>query len=185
MNLIVLCSDTFRVDHLSCYRGDSPVHTPNIDRLATDGVRFDSAFGEGIPTLPARRVLYTGRPIFPFLWAPQKWDRVQLAGWHPLFHEDVTLAEWLVERGYVTGLISDLPHQFKPGKNFHRGFVQFDWVSRPGNGLPCGGPRDTVPVERVRSDRPGLARADTVSDEQPGLEGRDGLVQRAGAAEGH
>ena len=103
MNLIVLCSDTFRVDHLSCYRNDSPVHTPNIDRLATEGVRFDAAFGEGIPTLPARRVLYTGRPIFPFLWAPQKWDRVQLAGWHPLFHEDVTLAEWLVERGYRHG----------------------------------------------------------------------------------
>ena len=52
--------------------------------------------------------------------------RVQLAGWHPLFYEDVTLAEWLAGRGYSTGLISDLPHQFKPGKNFHRGFVDQD-----------------------------------------------------------
>ncbi|MDE3257621.1 MAG: sulfatase [Gemmatimonadota bacterium] len=148
MNLIVLCSDTFRVDHLNCYRDDSPVRTPNIDRLAEEGVRFDSAFGEGIPTLPARRVLYTGRPIFPFLWAPQKWDRVQLAGWHPLFHEDVTLAEWLVERGYVTGLISDLPHQFKPGKNFHRGFVQFNWERGQEMDYVVAGPRGAVPVER-------------------------------------
>ena len=148
MNLIVLCSDTFRVDHLSCYRGDSPVRTPNIDRLAAEGVRFDSAFGEGTPTLPARRVLYTGRPIFPFLWAPQKGDRVQLPGWHPLFYEDVTLAEWLVERGYVTGLISDLPHQFKPGKNFHRGFVQFNWERGQEMDYLVAGPRSAVPVER-------------------------------------
>ncbi|MDE2887778.1 MAG: sulfatase [Gemmatimonadota bacterium] len=147
MNLIVLCSDTFRVDHLSGYRDDSPVRTPHIDRLAEEGVRFDSAFGEGIPTLPARRVLYTGRPIFPFLWAPQKWDRVQLAGWHPLFHEDVTLAEWLVDRGYVTGLISDLPHQFKPGKNFHRGFVQFNWERGQEMDYAVAGPRDAVPFE--------------------------------------
>lgn len=148
MNLIVLCSDTYRVDYLSCYRPDSPVATPNIDRLATEGIRFASAFGEGTPTLPARRVLYTGRRIFPFLWAPQKWDRVQLAGWHPLFYEDITLAEWLVERGYVTALISDLPHMFKPGKNFHRGFLQFEWVRGQEMDYYRSGPRDAVDLSR-------------------------------------
>ncbi len=148
MNLIVLCSDTYRVDHLSCYGLNSPVQTPGIDRIAEEGVRFDAAFGEGLPTLPARRALYTGRPVFPFLWAPQKWDRVQLAGWHPLFYEDVTLAEWLFERGYATGLISDLPHQFKPGKNFHRGFTQFNWVRGQEMDYAVAGPRDMVPTER-------------------------------------
>lgn len=148
LNLLVLCSDTFRVDHLSCYRDDSPVHTPNLDWLSEEGVRFDSAFGEGTPTLPARRVLYTGRPIFPFLWAPQKWDRVNLAGWHPLFYEDVTLAEWLVDHGYTTGLISDLPHQFKPGKNFHRGFHQFNWERGQEMDYMVAGPRDRVPIDR-------------------------------------
>ena len=148
MNLIVLCSDTFRVDHLSCYRNNSPVQTPHIDHLAQEGVRFDRAFGEGTPTLPARRVMYTGRPIFPFLWAPQKGDRVQLAGWHPLFYEDVTMSEWLQEQGYVTGLISDLPHQFKPGKNFHRGFDQFNWERDNEMDFAVAGPRDKVPVEK-------------------------------------
>ena len=154
MNLIVLCADTYRVDHVSAY-GPSPVTTPNLDRLAREGVRFDAAFGEGTPTLPARRVLYTGRRIFPFLWAPQKWDRVQLAGWHPLFHEDVTLAEWLHERGYVTALISDLPHQFKPGKNFHRGFTQFRWVRGQEMDYLTAGPRGAVPLDRfVPADAP-------------------------------
>jgi arylsulfatase A-like enzyme len=158
MNLIVLCSDTFRVDHLSCY-GASPVSTPNLDRLAAEGVRFTSAFGEGTPTLPARRVMYTGRRIFPFLWAPQKWDQVQLPGWHPLFYEDVTLAEWLHERGYGTGLVSDLPHQFKPGKNFHRGFRQFRWVRGQEFDYLTAGPRDDVPVDRfVPADAPPRAR---------------------------
>lgn len=158
MNLIVLCADTYRVDYLSCYNADSPVATPNLERLAAEGLRFSSAFGEGTPTLPARRVLYTGRPIFPFLWAPQKWDRVQLAGWHPMFYEDVTLAEHLMEQGYTTGLISDLPHQFKPGKNFHRGFLQFEWVRGQEMDYYRAGPKAQVPVEKfMHPDTPGVA----------------------------
>lgn len=127
MNLLVLCTDTFRADYVGCY-GSSWVHTPHLDRLAAEGVRFNDFYGEGLPTLPARRVLYTGRRIFPFSYHLQKSDPVQLPGWHPLFDEDVTLAEWLGERGYTTGLISDLYHQMKPGKNFHRGFHSWEWV---------------------------------------------------------
>lgn len=78
--------------------------------------------------MPVRRVFYTGRTVFPFQYFEQKSDGVQLPGWHPLFDEDVTLAEWLGERGYTTGLISDVYHQMKPGKNFHRGFHSWQWI---------------------------------------------------------
>jgi arylsulfatase A-like enzyme len=64
MNLLVLCTDTFRADYLGCY-GNSWVATPALDQLAAQGVRFADFYGEGLPTLPARRVLYTGRRIFP------------------------------------------------------------------------------------------------------------------------
>jgi arylsulfatase A-like enzyme len=127
MNLLVLCTDTFRADYLGCY-GNTWVQTPHIDQLAAEGVRFVDFYGEALPTLPARRVLYTGRRAFPFTYRPQKSDDVQLPGWHPLADEDVTLAEWLRERGYVTGLISDLYHMMKPGKNFHRGFHSWQWI---------------------------------------------------------
>jgi arylsulfatase A-like enzyme len=127
MNLLVLCADTFRADYLGCY-GNRWVRTPCLDRLATEGVRFTDFYAEGLPTLPARRVFYTGRRIFPLVYHPQKSDQVQLPGWHPLFEEDVTLAEWLVDRGYTTGLISDLYHMMKPGKNFHRGFHSWQWI---------------------------------------------------------
>lgn len=127
MNLLVLCTDTFRADYLGCY-GNTWIETPNLDRLASEGVLFSDFYAEGLPTLPVRRVFYTGRRVFPFRYYPQKSDRVQLPGWHPLFQEDVTLAEWLSERGYTTGLISDVYHQMKPGKNYHRGFHSWQWI---------------------------------------------------------
>lgn len=127
MNLLVLCTDTFRADYLGCY-GSDWVETPYLDKMAAEGVRFDEFYAEGLPTLPVRRVFYTGRRVFPFSHYPQKSDLVQLPGWHPMFEEDVTLAEWLSDRGYATGLISDVYHQFKPGKNFHRGFHSWQWI---------------------------------------------------------
>ena len=126
-NLLVIVADTFRADYLAC-DGNDWIQTPHLDRLASEGVLFREFYAEGLPTLPVRRVFYTGRSVFPFAYIPQKSDGVQLPGWHPLFDEDVTMAEWLQERGYTTGLISDVYHQMKPGKNFHRGFHSWEWI---------------------------------------------------------
>jgi len=127
MNLLVICADTFRADHLGCY-GNTWIETPHIDQLAREGVRFSDFYGEGLPTLPARRVFYTGRTIFPLEYHPQKGDFGNMPGWHPLFEEDVTMAECLSENGYTTGLISDIVHMMKPGKNFQRGFHSWQWI---------------------------------------------------------
>jgi len=127
MNLLVVVADTFRADYLGC-DGNAWIQTPNLDQMAAEGIRFNDFYAEALPTLPVRRVFYTGRRCFPFRYYPQKSDMVQLPGWHPLFDEDVTLAEWLRELGYCTGLISDVYHQFKPGKNFHRGFHSWQWI---------------------------------------------------------
>lgn len=127
MNLLVLCTDTFRADYLGCY-GNGWIETPYLDEMAKEGVLFSDFYAEGLPTLPARRAFYTGRRVFPFAYYPQKGDGVQLPGWHPLWDDDITLAEWLGERGYTTGLISDVYHQMKPGKNFHRGFHSWQWI---------------------------------------------------------
>jgi len=127
MNLVVLVTDTFRADYLGC-DGNTWIETPNLDKMAAEGVLFKDFYAEGLPTLPVRRVFYTGRTVFPFVYCPQKSDRVQLPGWHPILDEDITLAEWLRERDYTCGLISDVYHQFKPGKNFHRGFHSWQWI---------------------------------------------------------
>ena len=127
MNLVLIVSDTLRWDYLGAY-GNERIHTPNLDRLAAESVVFEDAYAEGLPTLPARRVLLTGRPIFPFRYIPQKSDMVQLPGWHPLFEEDVTLSEHLLEHDYVSAFVTDVYHTMKPNKNFHRGFEHWYWV---------------------------------------------------------
>ena len=127
MNLVIICADTFRADYLGCY-GNEWIQTPYLDRLASEGVLFEDAYAEALPTIPVRRVLLTGRRCFPFALHPQPDDMVKCPGWHPLFSEDVTLSETLREQGYTTAFVTDVYHMMKPGKNFHRGFNCWRWV---------------------------------------------------------
>jgi arylsulfatase A-like enzyme len=127
VNLVIIVSDTFRWDYLGAY-GNDWIKTPNLDRLAAESAVFVDAYAEALPTIPVRRVLVTGRPAFPFVYRPQPSDQVQLHGWHPLYVEDVALAEHLREHGYVSAFVTDVYHMMKPGKNFHRGYDHWYWV---------------------------------------------------------
>jgi len=127
MNVVIIVSDTLRWDYLGCY-GNDWIQTPNLDALASESAVFLDAFAEGLPTIPARRVIMTGRNIVPSDYRPQPSDRVQIHGWHPLYDEDVTLAEHLRDAGFHTAFFNDVYHMMKPGKNFHRGFEQWFWV---------------------------------------------------------
>jgi arylsulfatase A-like enzyme len=127
--LIVIVSDTFRRDNLAIYGAKwlESLETPNLDRFAQHSAIFEDFYGELLPTIPLRRTLYTGRRGIPAFYYPQH-EPVQLPGWHPLYHEDVTLAETLTEAGYVTSLIGDLYHEFKPGRDFQRGFQSYQYI---------------------------------------------------------
>ena len=59
-NILVLFVDQQRWDCLGCY-GNPVVRTPNIDRLAQNGVRFTNAFTPTAVCTPARTSLQTGR----------------------------------------------------------------------------------------------------------------------------
>ena len=126
LNVILLVSDSFRADNLAVY-GSQWVDCPNLNRLAGQAVVFEDAYPEGMPTIPVRRQLYTGRRVVPATYYPQH-EPVQLPGWHDLYNEDVTLGEVLTEAGYATALIADLPHLQRPGRSFHRGFHYYEWV---------------------------------------------------------
>ncbi len=121
MNLIHIGVDTWSTHFLGCY-GNQTIHTPNVDALAAKSVVFEDAYPEVLPTIPARRCIYTGRRIFPSEMIPQPDDQVKIRGWHQLYAEDVTISETLQAAGYTTAFMSDVYHQFKPNKNFHRGF---------------------------------------------------------------
>ena len=59
MRILYLDVDTLRPDHLGCY-GYARNTSPNIDRVAAEGVRFDNCYTSDAPCLPARSALFSG-----------------------------------------------------------------------------------------------------------------------------
>ncbi|MGE8424743.1 MAG: sulfatase-like hydrolase/transferase, partial [Sphingobacterium siyangense] len=59
-NVIVILSDDGGYDDFGCY-GGSEVYTPNIDALAKNGVRFQSAYASASVCAPSRAGLLSGR----------------------------------------------------------------------------------------------------------------------------
>lgn len=60
MRILYLDIDTLRPDHLGCY-GYHRNTSPNIDRIAAEGVRFENYYCSDAPCLPSRSALTTGR----------------------------------------------------------------------------------------------------------------------------
>ncbi|HUU58009.1 MAG TPA: sulfatase [Phycisphaerae bacterium] len=60
MRLLYLDIDTTRADHLGCY-GYLRNTTPNLDRIAAEGVRFDKCYVSDAPCLPSRASMFTGQ----------------------------------------------------------------------------------------------------------------------------
>lgn len=59
-NLILIVCDALRRDHLSCYGYPKPT-TPNIDKLAAQGIKFENAFCQTNVTAPSITTILTGR----------------------------------------------------------------------------------------------------------------------------
>ena len=60
MRVIYFDIDCLRPDHLGCYGYSRPT-SPTIDRIATDGVRFENYYCSSSPCLPSRTCLTSGR----------------------------------------------------------------------------------------------------------------------------
>ena len=60
MRVLLLDIDTTRPDHFGCY-GYPRNTSPNIDRIASEGVRFENYYCSDAPCFPSRTALMTGR----------------------------------------------------------------------------------------------------------------------------
>jgi len=142
MNLIVICLDTFRADMVGPGHKFSFVETPNLDDFAAQSVVFDRAFGEGQPTLQIRRAFFTGRRSFPWRYNFDRrghWHHAP--GWHKIPPDQDTLAEILLQRGYLTGMVADCYHMFKPTMNFWRGCASYEFIrGQESDNWKCGSP---------------------------------------------
>ena len=59
-NVLLITVDTLRADHLGCY-GYHRDTSPNIDKLAAQGVTFERFYCAAIPTQPSYTTMYTGQ----------------------------------------------------------------------------------------------------------------------------
>lgn len=94
MNVILILIDSLVRHHLPAYNPDSPVPTPNLDRLASKAFRFDNHFVGSLPCMPARREIFAGRK--EFLWR----------SWGPLEQFDERLLKLLEQNGYSTNIVT-------------------------------------------------------------------------------
>ncbi len=108
MNVIFVLLDSVNRHLLEPYGGPEGI-TPNIQRLAKRGVRFDNHFAGSLPCMPARRELFTGRQ--DFLWRP----------WGHLEPFDILLPHVAATQGYKTMMVTDHYHYWE--ENAH-GYIQ-------------------------------------------------------------
>lgn len=99
-NIIVIYADDVGYGDLGCY-GATAIETPNLDRLASTGIRFTSAYASASTCTPSRYSLLTGQYAF------RNEGAVILPGNAPLIIDPSrpTVASVLRDAGYRTGLV--------------------------------------------------------------------------------
>ena len=133
-NIIIMMADDLGYGDVGCF-GNKIIETPNIDQLASDGVKF-TQFYAGHPTCsPSRAGMMAGRTPFRngvYTYIPGK-SCVHLRD------EQVTLAEICKKQGYDTGffgkwgLIGDMEDKSQPSPN-DQGFDY--WLATHNNAKP-------------------------------------------------
>ncbi len=94
-NILILIADALRPDHLSCY-GYSKKTSPNIDKLASEGVLFENAIAHGNHTLTGVTSILTGLyPTTHSLDSPQNYKN-----WDKLWEDKKTPLNFLSEKGF-------------------------------------------------------------------------------------
>jgi arylsulfatase A-like enzyme len=110
-NVLFLAVDDLN-DWVGCLGGHPQAKTPNIDKLATQGVLFESAYAPAPLCNPSRTAILTGlRPSTTGIYGNKTWFRD-----HPKYKNWVTIPQYFRQHGYtaVTG-----------GKIYHREVGKF------------------------------------------------------------
>lgn len=149
-NVLFLISDDLRPD-LGAY-GNALIKTPNIDKLAAGGVRFDCAYAQYPLCNPSRSSLLTGRyPTQTGVMDNNTYFRAAHPDW-------VTLPQYFKNNGYAT---------LRTGKIFHGGID--DMVSWTEGGEPTNpaitGRGSSQPPPAVAGARTSVSAAETDPDE--------------------
>ncbi len=116
-NIIYILTDDLGYGDVSVNNPKSKITTPNIDRLASQGIRFTDAHSPSAVCTPTRYGIMTGR----YSWRSDLKSGVLNGYSQSLIEKDrTTVASFLKRNGYTTGVV---------GK-WHLGL---DWVQKPGS----------------------------------------------------
>lgn len=116
-NVLLIYTDDLGYGDLGCY-GHPVIQTPNIDQLASEGLRLTQHYAPSALCSPSRAALLTGRT--PYRTGVESWIPEDTGIY--LKKQETTIAELLKEKGYATAIIgkwhlnSDLgdPHEPQP-----------------------------------------------------------------------
>jgi len=115
-NVLVIVVDTLRADHLSAYGYGRPT-SPNLEKLAREGVLFENAISPSSWTLPAHASMLTG--LYPH-------DHQAVGDASDLGTNYPTLAEAMKGLSYRTAAFSANTALFSRQRGFGRGFLHFE-----------------------------------------------------------
>ena len=117
-NIVFILADDLGYGDLGCY-GQTRIQTPELDRMAAEGMRFTQFYAGSTVCAPSRCVLMTGRHT----------GRCYIRGNRRLSlrPDDLTVAELLKQAGYATALVGKwgLGQEGSDGVPTHQGFDHF------------------------------------------------------------
>ncbi|MGH8501198.1 MAG: sulfatase-like hydrolase/transferase [Gammaproteobacteria bacterium] len=132
-NILWICTDQQRFDTLGRY-GNPHVHTPNLDRLAGEGVLFEQAYCQSPVCTPSRASFLTGR--YP------RTTRCRMNG-QAIPADEKLISKLLAEGGYTCGLAGKLhlsaAHPSASPlaeRRIDDGFAEFHWSHHPNPDWP-------------------------------------------------
>lgn len=160
-NIIFILADDLGYGDLGCY-GQKKIKTPNLDRMAAEGMRFTQCYAGSTVCAPSRSVLMTGQHTGH--------TRIRGNAAYPLEPQDVTVAEILKQAGYNTGVFGKwgMGLQGTTGTPSRQGFDE--WLGYLGQTHA----HDYYPTQLWRSSMPNDIE-DHITPLDKNLEGKRGV----------
>jgi len=103
-NIIIILADDLGWGDLGCY-GNPSIRTPNLDRMAVEGMRFTDFYAAAEVCTPSRAALLTGRYPIRNGMCHDKFRVLRRNASGGLPAEEITIAEALKPQGYATACI--------------------------------------------------------------------------------